>query len=59
VANASRSGLLRHPITLTIQMAISAPDRKATGRDIAVWSKLLTQRFHYPREAAFNNRNRY
>jgi hypothetical protein len=32
VAKASRFGLLQHPITLTSQMATSAPDRKATGR---------------------------
>jgi hypothetical protein len=29
------------------------------GADIAMWSKLLRQRFRYPRDAAFNNRDRY
>jgi hypothetical protein len=29
------------------------------GADIAMWSKLTTQHFGYPREAAFNNRDRY
>jgi hypothetical protein len=28
----ARFGLLQHPITLTIQMATSATDRKVTGR---------------------------
>jgi hypothetical protein len=43
VAKASRFGLLQHPITLTSQMATLATDRKAAGRDIAMWSKLLRQ----------------
>jgi hypothetical protein len=59
VAKASRFGLLQHPITLTSQMATSATDRKAMGRILRVWSKLLTQRFRYQREAAFNNRGGY
>jgi hypothetical protein len=41
VAKASRFGLLQHPIPLTSQMATSATDRKATGRILRVWSKLL------------------
>jgi hypothetical protein len=41
VAKAPRFRLLQHPITLTSQMATSATNRKATGADIAVWSKLL------------------
>jgi hypothetical protein len=59
VAKASRFGLLQHPMTPTSQMATSAGDNKATERDIAMWSKLLTPRFRRPREAAFNNRDRY
>jgi hypothetical protein len=58
VAKAWRFGLLQHPITLTSQMATSATDRKALGRILRVWSKLLTQRFRYPRAAAFNNPGR-
>jgi hypothetical protein len=54
VAKASRFGLLQHPITLISQMATSAMDRKATRRDIAVWSKLLTRE-----RLLFNNRDRY
>jgi hypothetical protein len=54
VAKASRFGLLQHPITLTSQMATSATDRKATERDIAVWSKLLTRE-----RLLFNNRDSY
>jgi hypothetical protein len=48
VAKASRFGLLQHPITLTSQMATSAPYRKMTGR---VWSKLLS--VFVTRESAF------
>jgi hypothetical protein len=59
LAKASRFGLLQHPITLTNQMATSAPDRKATGRDIAVWSKLLRWRFVTRERLLFNNRDRY
>jgi hypothetical protein len=58
VAKASRFGLLQHPITLTTQMATSAPDRKATARYCGV-IKIAHTRFRYPREAAFNNRDRY